>query len=345
MTPDAGLRLLAVIPGPSTGVQMVFARRQVASLRRLGVAVEEFYLDSRSDFKRTSGLFLSLARRIRRWRPDLVHAHYGSGTAALTVLASPAPVVITFRGSDLHFRNLSRFKRALAPALSRFAARRAAGVVCVSRELGSMLPRCRAKVTVLATGVDTEAFRPIDRQQARRQLGWSLSERVVVFNAGLLQAVKRPDLAQAAFAQAEQSLGNLRLHVLDGTTLPETIPLVFNAADCLLLCSDTEGSPTVIQEALACNLPVVSVDVGDVREVLAGVSPTMIVERDPASIANGITQILSTPVRSNGAQKAEQYSTHTIALRLVEFFRSILAAEAHGNRRAQLRNAQDVRWC
>jgi glycosyltransferase involved in cell wall biosynthesis len=324
---------------------MVFARRQVASLRRLGVEVDEFYLDSRSDFKRTPGLFFSLSRRIRKWRPDLVHAHYGSGTAALTVLASPAPVVITFRGSDVHFRNLSRFKRTLVPALSRFAALRAAGVVCVSRELAFMLPRCRAKVTVLATGVDTEVFHPIERRQARLLLGWDPFEKVVVFNAGLSQAVKRPDLARAAFARAERSIESLRLHVLDGTTPPETVPLVFNAADCLLLCSDTEGSPTVVQEALACDLPVVSVDVGDVREILSGVTPSMIVERDPASIATGIVKILSTPARSDGSAKVEQYSTHTIAGRLLEFFGTVLAAEARENHRARVAGAPDARCC
>jgi teichuronic acid biosynthesis glycosyltransferase TuaC len=336
MAPASTLRILAVIPGPRTGVKMVFARRQVASLRRLGVEVDEFYLDSRSDFTRTPRLFLSLSERIRRWRPDLVHAHYGSGTAALTVLASPVPVVITFRGSDLHSHNLSRFKRIVAPALSRFAARRAAGVVCVSRELASMLPRYRAKVTVLATGVDTEAFHPIDQQQARRSLGWNLSEKVVVFNAGLSQAVKRPDLATAAVAQAQRVVENLRLHVLDGTTPPKAVPLVFNAADCLLLCSDTEGSPTVIQEALACNLPVVSVEAGDVREVLSGVSPSIIVEREPASIASGIVRMLSVPTRSDGSRKAEEYSTHTIAVRLLEFFNHVRAPKACDSCRPQM---------
>jgi len=345
MAPDRSLRVLAVIPGTSTGVQMVFARRQAASLRRLGVDVAEFYLDARSDCNRTPGLLLSLARRIRKWRPDLVHAHYGSGTAALTVLASPVPVVVTFRGSDLHFRNLPRFKRAMVPALSRFAARRAAGVVCVSRELAAMIPRSRAKVTILATGVDAEAFYPTERQQARQQLGWDACEKVVVFNAGLSQAVKRPDLAKAAFAQVERSIEKVRLHVLDGTTPPERVPLVFNAADCLLLCSDTEGSPTVVQEALACNLPVVSVDVGDVREILSGVTPSILVERDPASLARGIVRLLTTPARSDGSRKAQQYSTETIAGRLLDFFRDVLAAPARGNQRAQVAEAPDARWC
>ncbi len=87
-------------------------------------------------------------------------------------------------------------------------------------------------------------------------------------------------------------LDDVRLEVLDGRTPPERVPELLNAADCLLLTSDREGSSTLLQEALACNLPVVSVNAGDSRERLAGVRHCAIVEREPAAIAAELARIL-----------------------------------------------------
>jgi glycosyltransferase involved in cell wall biosynthesis len=92
-----------------------------------------------------------------------------------------------------------------------------------------------------------------------------------------------------------------------------------NAADCLLLTSDAEGSPTVIQEALACNLPVVSVDAGDTAERLHGVHRARIVDRNPQTIALALVDLLSSPGRSDGRKKLGEFSARRIAheLRLI----------------------------
>ena len=79
---------------------------------------------------------------------------------------------------------------------------------------------------------------------------------------------KRLDLAEAAVAFAQRTIPNLRLHVFRGTTHPDEMPLYYSAADALLMTSDYEGSPTVVKEAMACNLPVVSVDVGDMPQAI-----------------------------------------------------------------------------
>jgi len=96
-----------------------------------------------------------------------------------------------------------------------------------------------------------------------------------------------------------------------------------SAADCLLLTSECEGSPTVVQEAMACNLPVVTVDVGDVQFCLGGVSPTRLVGRDPAEIGNAIAEVLTQGQRSNGRSRIENFSNASIAGQVASIYRDI----------------------
>jgi teichuronic acid biosynthesis glycosyltransferase TuaC len=72
----------------------------------------------------------------------------------------------------------------------------------------------------------------------------------------------------------------------------EEMPWCYSAADAMILCSDHEGSPTSIKEALACNLPVVTTDVGDVRELLSGVAGSWICAQEVGAIADTLRAAL-----------------------------------------------------
>jgi glycosyltransferase involved in cell wall biosynthesis len=192
----------------------------------------------------------------------------------------------------------------IAHSLSQLAALLSSRTVCVSEELRSRLLWGRSKSFVIPTGVDTSVFYPRDRASARRLLGWHPDDPVAVFNAGGRPVEKRLDLAKAAMKVARVEMPNARLHVLDGSTPADRVPLVFAAADCLILTSDFEGSPTVVQEAAASNLPVVTVPVGDVQKILSGVSPSYIVERNATSLGRAVADVLANPVRSNGYEVA-----------------------------------------
>jgi teichuronic acid biosynthesis glycosyltransferase TuaC len=73
------------------------------------------------------------------------------------------------------------------------------------------------------------------------------------------------------------------------------MPWCYSAADAMLLCSDREGSPTSVKEALACNLPVVATDVGDIYEILDGITGTRICAHDVGVIARSLREVLNTP--------------------------------------------------
>jgi glycosyltransferase involved in cell wall biosynthesis len=110
-----------------------------------------------------------------------------------------------------------------------------------------------------------------------------------------------------------------------GDISPDRVPLYMNAADCLLVTSDYEGSPYIVKEAIACNLPVVSVDAGDIRQQLEPVAPSRIVSsRDAEELGRAVTEILKLQRRTNGWQHIQQFSQEREAGKIVAIYEQVL---------------------
>jgi glycosyltransferase involved in cell wall biosynthesis len=114
--------------------------------------------------------------------------------------------------------------------------------------------------------------------------------------------------------------------ILDGDIDPDAIPLYLNSADCLLITSDSEGSPYIVKEALSCDLPIVSVDVGDVSERIEGVTPSRIVRRDTEALAAAIVEMMSLGSRSNGHLAMRDLSEENVAERVRSIYERIISA-------------------
>jgi teichuronic acid biosynthesis glycosyltransferase TuaC len=295
---------------------MVFARREAAILHSAGVEVRPFFLGSRTSPLDLVKEFLRFRREIELFRPHLIHAHYGTVTALFCALATARPLVVTFRGTDLNpCPTMNPLRSFVGRLFSQLAALRASGIVCATRRLKDRLWWGTDRATILAGYVDLTLFQPQERSEARQALGWSLTDKFVLFNAGHTPKVKRLDLAQAAVCEANKINGNpeVKMVVLDGQIDPNLIPIYLNAADCLLVTSDWEGSPYIVKEALSCNLPIVSVDVGDVAERVQGVTPSRIVARNAASLGRAVLEVLALGRRSNGRLATADLSEEKVA--------------------------------
>jgi teichuronic acid biosynthesis glycosyltransferase TuaC len=300
------VRVVMVIPGRKEGNELPFSRRQAASMTARGMLVTAFYFDGRTSIAGLWAARRAFLKCCDHARPDVVHAHYGTITALFSVLFSPAPVVITFHGSDLNPTPTDgRLRDVMGRILSQCAAFFAAGIICVSKGLRDRLWWRREEVQILPMGVDLGHFKPMDRDACRHKLGWRTDERVILFN-GNNPALKRLDLARRVETLLKERGHQVRLHVLTGKVDPAGMPVIMNASDALLLCSDREGSPTLVKEALACGIPVVSNDVGDVRERTSGVTPGAVVAQDPEALADALHTVLRHGGRSNGRERAEQ---------------------------------------
>ena len=304
-----------------------FVADQMEWVSRCGVDVTIEFIDGR----RGKVEYLHGLRRVRRRavrdRFDLVHAHYG----LVGFLASfqPLPLVVSFCGDDLlgtpdgtqGITPMSRLQR----SLSRYAARHAHEIVCKSEELRASLPRRRdrSRAHVLPNGVDISRFRPGNRAAARQRLGLDPSERLVLFPHTPRVARKRLDRAQAAVAALERRGVAARLWIVQGVPHLQ-MPDYYQSADCLLLTSEQEGSPNAVKEALCCDLPVVSVEVGDVRKWIVDGSGSVIVTPTPEAIADGLERVLTGHSTPDGQRVREGLSVAHITQQLIGVYQSAL---------------------
>ncbi len=329
-----------IVPGAVEGgevrVNRAFVTSQAESMDQVGWTVVLGVVDDRtspSGVMRNAKKLLALARRVR---PTLIHAQYGSVTAALAAfVAGPLPLVVSFCGDDLLGAPIPsvkwRLRAGVAKLLGLLAAHRAAAIVVKSRNLFEALPtRLRRRGFILPNGVDMEWFRPLDRRTCRLALGWDLDAKIVFFNAsqGENQSLKNPALAQAVMEIVRGWEPRASL-VMAANATREEVRMMLNAADCLLVTSLREGSPNIVKEAMACNLPVVAVPCGDIPERLAGTWPGAVCPYDAETLARALMEVLRAGDRSNGREQIylQKLTVSHVAVRLGEVYQRVLSRE------------------
>ncbi len=253
-------------------------------------------------------------RRARSGDYDLIHAHFGyNGVPA--VLQSHIPTVVSFCGTDL-------VKPRIRP-ISRWVSRRADARIVKSEFLAELL---HEEAEIIPNGIDMGHFCPTDRREARNRLGLHGAIRYALFPTNPARPEKRFELARHALQRAG-TMGHLIEPLVVFNRPQDEIPDYYNAADLLLLTSSHEGSPNVVKEALACNLPVVSTDVGDVRKVIGTSTNCHVTGDAPEAIASAIASVLEDGQRSNGRTAVADLASDRVADRVERVYRRVLEAE------------------
>ena len=310
----------------------VFVEQQVKGLREIGLKVEVFYVDRAGNGMGAYFRMLKpLGAAVRQVSPALLHVMYGGVMAdRVTRWNSHCPTIVSFHGSDLLGENFSgRWRKWISHygvRCSRRAAGRAQGVIAVSQRLKQALPAGldESRVRVIPCGIDPERFKPMDQRACQRQLGWHERSFHVLFPSNSGDSVKRPALAAAAVAALRAGGVPAELHYMRGVPNTE-VPFWMNASDALLLTSAHEGSPTVVKEALACGLPVVSVDVGDVAERVEGIRGCHLASPQPDDLAAKLMLVRRADCRVSAREAIQELSVTNIALKLERFYRETLS--------------------
>jgi glycosyltransferase involved in cell wall biosynthesis len=338
------LTVTNMYPQPDRPRLGTFVEEEVRSLRRQGLCVDVLFVDGPAATRNYLSGIGALQRQVATSGPyDLVHAHYVfCGLIALVARRLPGggraarlPVVVTQHGIETQL--------GWTAPLSRYVSRRADFTIATSQRVAAALGmHDGARCAVIPCGVDTEVFRPAPQSAARQALGLPAGDPVVLF-VGAPRPEKRIPLIQAAFdmlqqQRVRQQLPAARL-VLVHDEPRERVALYMNAADVLVLASTAEGSPMVVREALACDLPVVSTDVGDVADLIRGIPGCHLAEASPEDLAGKLLLALiearereaaseSATIETAARQRVVPESQKAVAARIERVYRQVLDAQA-----------------
>jgi glycosyltransferase involved in cell wall biosynthesis len=301
-------------PSPAEPGFGTFVHDQVEALRRAGAQVDVFFFNGRANTWNYVWAFFRLWAFLWRRQYDLLHAHFVlAGIVARAQWGHK--VVLTHHGVELlgYPRWQTWLARLVTPLVD--------AAIYVSAELREALHDRDG--WVIPCGIDLDVFAPLERAEARARLGLPSDRRLVLWAGESWREEKRFYLVEQAMARVKLALPDADLVLLSNRP-HDVVPLYMSACDALVLTSAAEGSPMVIKEAMACNLPIVSVRVGDVPEVVGDTPGCALADHDPLDIADKLVAVLREPRRTTGRERIGHLRHDRIAQRLLEVYEHAL---------------------
>jgi teichuronic acid biosynthesis glycosyltransferase TuaC len=315
-----------------------FVHSAVEGLRRAGLEVDVMVVRGyagRQEYLK--GALRAVALNARP-RYDIVHANYGT-MGIVGRLQLRTPLVIAYTGGDVLGGRTGSGRVPLSARLEagtyRNASRLAAATITKSEAMAQVLPaKCRARNHVIPDGVDLARFGKLSREEARARLGWPADQPTVIFVAHPKRTVKNFPLAKAAVERLRARVPTVQLRVA-AEIAPEEVPIWMAAADALVLTSRSEGSPNVIREAMAAELPAVATPVGDVPERLHGVPGCHVCDADPGALADGLAAALAHGRTPAARRAVEHVSLERTTEQVIGVYEWVLGRRAgpRGSRR------------
>jgi len=301
-----------LICSKNSGKVVPFISEQADSLASMGVSIDWFFIEQKGiiGYLRMIPKFL---KKNKSSQPDVIHAHYGL-CGLVANMQRKTPVVTTYPGSDIN-TSYVRFFTILSMWLSK------KNIFMGDRQLKKVKKwGNHEKNIIIPYGIDLGSFYAKSKEEARKILGFTNEQKIALFAGRFSREVKNAPLAFSAV----NLIKGLELHELTGNYSREEMCTLMNAADVSLMTSFSEGSPQFIKETLACGCPVVSVDVGDVKDVIAGVENCYIAERNPQDIAGKLEKVLAKNERVEGSHIVNKYDLKKIAKELLALYNSVL---------------------
>lgn len=294
-------------------------------------------------------MLIQIQQVIKNNKIDLIVAQWALPSGFLASLCCRnIPLITTLRGSDIKIYG----KKKIFSYFVKHSLRRSTKVVALSNDLkreAISLGVKKDKICVIPGGVDTNKFKPGDKYQIRSRL--NLPKGIIILYVGNLIKLKRVDnlikicstlnqhcrfhLLIIGNGPEEENLKNLVKHLelknvsFKGWIKYDYLEQYMAASDILCLTSISEGLPQCAQEAMACGLPVVAINVGGLPDlVINGIDGQLV--KDEIEMKDCLRQLMAKPeqIQIMGSN-ASTYAVNNLSLDVVtkrneELFESVV---------------------
>lgn len=293
-----------------------FNRELILELKEIGVQIDVFLIKGNGFLSYVKFFFL-IKKKLHKCNYDIVHSVYVL-TAFLSCFQSKVPAVSHFIGSDINIR----WERFISKY---FVIKRSRKTIFVSNGLYELAGKPQNGV-VIPFGIDLKKFFPMDKDYCKGKLKLDLNKKYILFSSRFDRSEKNADLA----IKAIEKLDTKNIILKELKNIPENeINLWYNASDVALMTSKNEGSPQFIKEAMACNRPIVSTDVGDVRFAFGETKGCFITSFDADVISGKIMEALEFSQekgKTTGRQRVVDigFDANQISKKVYELYQTLL---------------------
>lgn len=249
------MKVLFVYRGIGPDLRNSVIDAQIQSFKELEVEILKYPI-SLGGFKGYLKAITGLKRFLKENSIDLIHAHY-SYSGFISYLCASSKTICSLMGSDIYSQN--HFVKKLTLFFSKYLWKKS---IVKSERMRSLVPNS----VVIPNGVNFDTFYPVERQFAIKETKFATDKKNIIFIAEDINSHEKN------FILAKNTIELLKddsvvLIPVFGKRQDE-LKYFYSSASLLLMTSLSEGSPNVIKEAMACNCPIVSTNVGDVKEVI-----------------------------------------------------------------------------
>ena len=297
----------------------IFVKEQIDSLSELGIENEVFFINGRERGK-TEYLMsiLKLRKLLNKKKFDVIHCHHAFSAVCfvLTGHYKRNKSIVSYQNdpSNEQGNKLFEFVRKKVDAI-------------ILKNNSTIVNNI--SIFSQPNGVNTNLFLPIERKKCLVKLNLNPSKKYVLFvSSNFIREQKRYDRFQKTLEIVKYKYGVKDLEELKLiNTKRELVPYFFNAASLHLLSSDFEGSPNSVKEAMACNIPVVSTDVGNVQELLNGVNGSYVAKSNNAEdLAAFVVKALNNkePLNSRNILIQKQLDIESVAKKIISIYNKFI---------------------